>query len=162
MRGNSGPAGPGDDQLQPHTGGGCVFVSANLLVLHRRKSRRPDQSFTPCFGNTAQRPHQMGNSTLDDYNFFRDLLETWRLTSDWVKTVLLISIPAYTAFLIHQVLHYRNEQKAIIAEQRTSDTDLRPMVEALMREIAAEWERKKFDDDAQPQPGDGTHRRWPV
>ena len=100
----------------------------------------------------------MGNLTLDDYNLFADLMETWRLTTDWVKMVMLIAMPCYLLFLIHQVLRYRIEQRAIIADIRETDSDIRRVVEAQMREIVAEWERKRSGDGSLPRLGDDTRR----
>ncbi|MEX0344433.1 MAG: hypothetical protein AB3N20_05890 [Rhizobiaceae bacterium] len=87
---------------------------------------------------------------MEDYSFLRDVLETWRSTTDWMKAVVVIFIPGYIAVLIHQVLRYRAETKAMLAEAAMTDERVRKLAEAELCRIIAEMERARLAQELPP------------
>ncbi len=89
---------------------------------------------------------------MDDYNLFRDMLETWRSTADWVKAVTVIVLPGYLVFLLHRLLRYRAEQREWLVEERSRPDEkyVRDLVEAQMCKIVAEWERARLAERERP------------
>ncbi len=118
----------------------------------------PDHRFGPD-GPTSRSPRSRGakegpagRTSLEDYSILRDALETWRATTDWVKAVVVIFIPGQIAFLIHQVLRYRVDQRAMILEEREVMTDerVRKLAEAELCRIIAEMERARLNEELLP------------
>ena len=107
---------------------------------------------------------------LEDYSFLRDVLETWRSTTDWVKAVVVIAIPTQVLFFIYLVLQLRTEQRQMLADEREALTEtmtkarVRELAEAELCRIIAEMERARRDGDA-PAPakqiGEGG-QQWPA
>ncbi len=106
---------------------------------------------------------------MDDYSFLRDVLETWRSTTDWVKAAVVIVIPGQIAFLVHQVLRYRAECRAMIIEERETMTEarVRQLAEPEFCRIVAEMERaRRARHEKNTRPGEGRiaegSHQWPV
>ncbi|MEX0346747.1 MAG: hypothetical protein AB3N20_17620 [Rhizobiaceae bacterium] len=95
---------------------------------------------------------------MEDYSFLRDLLETWRSTTDWVKAVVAIVIPGQIVFLIHQVLRFRSEQRQMLIDEREAMTEqrVRKLAEAEFCRIIAEMERARRDGGEPPRLPEGT------
>ena len=93
------------------------------------------------------------------------MLETWRSTADWVKAVIVIALPGYLAFLLHQIIRHRAEQRAFLVENqsRLDDKRIRELVEAQMCKIVAEWERARLAEHSQSrlQHKSGDRPQWP-
>lgn len=97
---------------------------------------------------------------MEDYSFLRDMLETWRSTTDWVKAVVVIAIPGQIVFLVHQILRHRAEQRAMIAEERAVDRrEIRELVEAEICRIIAEREQARLPREGQARLTGDTNRR---
>ncbi|MEX0345575.1 MAG: hypothetical protein AB3N20_11670 [Rhizobiaceae bacterium] len=90
---------------------------------------------------------------MDDYSFLRDLLETWRSTTDWVKAVVVIAIPTQIVFLIYLVLQLRTEQRQMRIDEREAATEamtelrVRELAEAELCRIIAEMERARREGE---------------
>ncbi len=86
---------------------------------------------------------------MEDYSFLRDVLETWRSTTDWVKAVVVIAMPTLVLFFIYLVWQLRSEQRQMIIEEREAMTEtmtearVRQLAEAEFCRIIAEMERAK-------------------
>ncbi|MEX0344372.1 MAG: hypothetical protein AB3N20_05580 [Rhizobiaceae bacterium] len=91
---------------------------------------------------------------MEDYSIIRDILETWRSTTDWVKAVVVITIPSQIVFLIHQVLRFRAEQRQMLIDEREAATEamteqrVRELAEAEFCRIIAEMERTRREGEA--------------
>ncbi len=81
---------------------------------------------------------------MDDYSIVRDMLETWRSTTDWVKAVVVIAVSSQIAFLIHQLLRYRAGERAQGTEKPMTDERVRKLAEAEFCRIVADWERARL------------------
>jgi hypothetical protein len=42
-----------------------------------------------------------------DYNFWRELLDTYQSSNDWLKALWVVTPPAFVLLLIRQFLHHR-------------------------------------------------------
>lgn len=92
-----------------------------------------------------------GDKALDEYSFARDLLDTWRATSDWIKFVVLVAVPGYLAFFFWLVLMYAKEKRSAA---QPDDDRIRELVDAEMCRIIAEWERARLAGERQERlPG---------
>ncbi|MEX0301654.1 MAG: hypothetical protein AB3N24_04455 [Leisingera sp.] len=84
---------------------------------------------------------------MEDYSFLRDLLETWRSTTDWVKAVIVIFIPSQILFFIYLAVQLRAEQRQMLSDERETMTEarVRKLAEAELCRIIAEMERARRD-----------------
>ncbi|MEX0343473.1 MAG: hypothetical protein AB3N20_01025 [Rhizobiaceae bacterium] len=71
---------------------------------------------------------------MDDYSIIRDILETWRQTTDWVKAVVVIAIPSQVLFFIYLAVQLRAEQRQMRIDEREATTEA--MTEQRVRELA--------------------------
>ncbi|MEX0345777.1 MAG: hypothetical protein AB3N20_12705 [Rhizobiaceae bacterium] len=108
---------------------------------------------------------------MDDYSFLRDVLETWRSTTDWVKAVVVIVIPGQIVFLIHQVLRFRAEQRQMRIGEREemaealTEQRVRELAEAELCRIIAEMERVRRQGEEPSVPAKRISeggQQWPA
>lgn len=66
----------------------------------------------------TQRRHDEGSSRMEtDYNFWKDLLDTYQSLTDWVKALWLIIPPVFVLGLVALLCHHRRETKRLEQNQ---------------------------------------------
>lgn len=61
---------------------------------------------------------------MDDYNFLADLLDTFQSSSDYIKTVIILTPPAFILGLLYLVLRYRQPAKTTVTPYPTENISL--------------------------------------
>ncbi len=85
---------------------------------------------------------------MDEYSFFRDLLEIWRQTPDGVKIVLAVAILGYIAFFVCLFFGFRVATRPRPLSS-SDDLHVRELVDAQICKIIAEWERSRLAEEQQ-------------
>ena len=50
---------------------------------------------------------------MDDYNFLADLLDTFQSSSDYIKTVIILTPPVFVLGIVHLLTRHRRRQVAL-------------------------------------------------
>lgn len=89
---------------------------------------------------------------VEDYSAMRDLLETWRSTTDWVKALVVLAVPGTLALIARLVIG--PPAPPPLPAPPVDEARLRALVEAEVCHVMAGWvQAPPLDDDTPPALG---------
>ena len=83
-----------------------------IAVVYGRLTNSSATRGSPSGGRFCCQRKQ-GVASMEEYNFWRDLFDTFQSLSDWIKALWLIVLPAFVLGLIALILRHRVAVKAI-------------------------------------------------
>lgn len=91
---------------------------------------------------------------MDEYNFWKDLLDTFQSSSDWVQAVWLIVPPMFVLILIRMIMRFR------LARHSVAEPTPEPVVYQIHHPVNEDWmtaELDRLEQDMAPSPRRLTH-----